>query len=50
MELNQTYIDEHKNFLYDNGNDLCSLQEGLEITKMIECIEISSKDKKWIKN
>ena len=50
MEPNQTYIDEHKNFLYDNGNDLCSLQEGLEITKMIECIEISSKDKKWIKN
>ena len=50
MELNQTYIDEHKNFLYENGNDLCSLHEGLEITKMIESIEISSRDKKWIRN
>lgn len=49
LDRDFTYIKQHEHILSDSIIP-CSFEEGLEVVKMIEAIERSSKDRKWIQN
>ena len=51
LNLDDTYWLQHETILAENGDNaryLCSLEEGLEVMRMIEAVEKSAKEKAWI--
>lgn len=49
IDRDYTYLKQHEHIL-SNSEIPCTFEEGLKIIEMIEAIERSSKDRKWIKN
>ncbi|MBU1239220.1 Gfo/Idh/MocA family oxidoreductase [Myxococcota bacterium] len=45
-----TYREQLKAFLSSDSKNLCTINEGLEVMKMIEAAEFSSKKKVWVTN
>jgi predicted dehydrogenase len=50
IDNNYTYLEEHLNFIHNDGDELCNISDGIKLLKMIEAIEQSSIEGKWIKN
>ncbi len=51
VNIDDTYWLQHETILAENGDNtryLCSLDEGLEVMRMIEAVEKSAKEKAWI--
>ena len=48
VNRDQTYINLHKAVLADNTQYLCSLDEGLEVLRLIEAAELSIQKRMWI--
>jgi hypothetical protein len=51
VSIDDTYWLQHETILAENGDNtryLCSLDEGLEVMRMIEAVEKSAKEKAWI--
>ena len=49
-ERDETFRNQHTNVLNNHGKMCCSLQEGLDVLRMIEAAEKSSSAEKWQKN
>jgi len=50
LEKDETYLNQHADMLNNNGKLCCSLQEGLDVLRMIDAIEKSASTEKWQKN
>lgn len=50
VERDFTYIEQHKAILSSNRTYLCSYEEGVEVMRLIEAIEISAQSKGWVEN
>jgi predicted dehydrogenase len=50
VERDDTYIGQHRAILHDKKEFLCTYKDGLNIVKMIEMAEQSSKRKVWVSN
>lgn len=48
VDLDDTYRDEHRAAMDDDGADLCSLMEGIDVMDMIEAAETASREGRWI--
>lgn len=48
MDQDFTYLSLHKAILQGTSQHLCSLEEGVEVLKMIEAAELSSERKVWV--
>ena len=49
VEPDFTYLCQHKAVMDKNYNDVASLEDGIEVLKLIEAIEEASERKVWIK-
>lgn len=49
IHRNYTYIEQHKSII-NNGEQACTFEEGLEVVKMIDAIELSAERKEWVTN
>ena len=47
-EKNSTYITQHQAILDDDYNDVCTLEQGVDVLKLIHAAEISAEKKVWI--
>lgn len=47
-ERDFTYTEQHRAVLEDRTDILCTLQEGLEVMKMIHAVERSARQKEWV--
>ena len=50
LEKDETYRNQHTDMLNNNGKLCCSLQEGLDVLRMIDAAEISAETETWQKN
>jgi hypothetical protein len=50
LEKDETYRNQHTDMLNNNGKLCCSLQEGLDVLRMIDAAEKSASTEKWQKN
>lgn len=48
IDRDYTYRCQHESILQSKFENICTFEEGLEIVKMIEAIEVSIKDRVWI--
>lgn len=48
LDRDYTYLRQHEAALNNHGEYLCSFDQGIEILKLIEAIEVSSQKKIWI--
>jgi predicted dehydrogenase len=48
IEKDMTYRRMHKSILEDGCETLCSFQEGVEVMRLIEAVEISIEQRKWV--
>jgi predicted dehydrogenase len=50
LEKDETYRNQHTDMLNNNGKLCCSLQEGLDVLRMIDAAEKSAETETWQKN
>ena len=50
ISRNQTYLDQHLDILSGGNGDACTFEEGLEVVAMIDAIERSMGEDRWITN
>ncbi|WP_410770674.1 Gfo/Idh/MocA family protein [Fontibacillus sp. BL9] len=50
VERDFTYIEQHKAILSDDRTYLCSFEEGVEVMRLIEAVEVSAQSKGWVEN
>ena len=50
LEKDETYRNQHTDMLQNNGKLCCSLQEGLDVLRMIDAAENSAETETWQKN
>ena len=50
LEKDETYLNQHADMLNNNGKLCCSLQEGLDVLRMIDAAEKSAETETWQKN
>lgn len=48
IEKDITYRQMHQSILQGNCDSLCSFEEGVEVMRLIEAVEISIKQKRWV--
>jgi len=48
IEKDVTYRQMHQSVLEDSRDNLCSFKEGIEVMRLIEAVEISIEQKRWV--